>query len=399
MTPAAGPGGRRVLLLLHGFSVGGAEIVVLNLALALRDAGWHPIACGWADGGPLIARFVAAGIPVEAPVRHPRGIGRLGVVRRLRRIAARHRVDIVHAHLSDAAILGVILQATGGPPCVVTHHSNDMIDTMGAGRPLYAAARLALLRVAARRATANIAVAEPVRARLIEGTGLDPDRIVTIGNGIPMPAAPAVDAAIAARFARWRSGDPTPSPGLVFVGRLHERKNVGLAIDGFASVLNARPAATLTILGDGPERAALEARAAGLGITGRVRFAGAVADVGPALDQADLFVSPSELEGLPLAVLEAMSRGVPVVLTDIPGHRELARGPDGEHGVLVPLGRPDRLADAVLGTLSDAAAAETRTRRAAGFVRAAYGADAMAARHIALYEAVLDRSGRRAAGV
>jgi glycosyltransferase involved in cell wall biosynthesis len=103
--------------------------------------------------------------------------------------------------------------------------------------------------------------------------------------------------------------------GALFVGRLTAQKRVELAIEAVAILARDRPAIRLTIVGEGPARVDLEARARELGQADRVRFLGSVApdDLPAALSSADLFLFPARAEGLGLAAVEALAAGVPVV--------------------------------------------------------------------------------------
>jgi glycosyltransferase involved in cell wall biosynthesis len=131
------------------------------------------------------------------------------------------------------------------------------------------------------------------------------------------------------------------------VSRLVPIKNVALAVDAMAIAARGRPGLRLLIVGDGPLRADLESRAATLGLTGQVIFAGRVDhDVMPEwFRAADLFVLPSEFDNSPNVVLEAMATGLPVVATDVGGLRQYVR--HGLNGDLVPAGDAAALAAAI----------------------------------------------------
>jgi glycosyltransferase involved in cell wall biosynthesis len=129
------------------------------------------------------------------------------------------------------------------------------------------------------------------------------------------------------------------------VGRLAAVKNVGMLLDSFARVVARFPAATLRIVGDGPERAALERRAVELGVASQVGFLGFRSDTDALLADADAFVLASFSEGIPMAVLEAMRAGLPVIATRVGGIP--ATVTDGGTGVLVDSGDVDALARAL----------------------------------------------------
>ncbi|NDU99475.1 glycosyltransferase family 4 protein [Pseudoroseicyclus tamaricis] len=160
--------------------------------------------------------------------------------------------------------------------------------------------------------------------------------------------------------ARYRAG-AREGTQLLFVGRLAAAKGLPVLLEAFAEALRQRPDLRLTLIGDGPDRAALERRAAGLPVT----FAGYQSQeaVAEALSTTDLFVLPSFAEGLPVVLMEALAAEVPVVATRIAGVAELVE--DGVSGRLVPPGDPAALAEAILAVLAGDGAAMGRAGRAA----------------------------------
>ncbi|MBY6004054.1 glycosyltransferase [Salipiger bermudensis] len=148
--------------------------------------------------------------------------------------------------------------------------------------------------------------------------------------------------------------DTAPHKGqtLLFVGRMAGVKGVPILLDAVASLKARLPQLRLALIGDGPERAALEARARALGET--VTFLGyrSQSEVAEALAQSDVFVLPSFAEGVPVVLMEAMAAGVPVVATQIAGIPELVT--QWENGVLVPPGDATALAEAIAQLLASA---------------------------------------------
>ncbi len=172
---------------------------------------------------------------------------------------------------------------------------------------------------------------------------------------------------------------PIDAPLALALGRLHHSKGFDVLIEAVAQV----PRLHLWLAGEGEERAALEARAAKLGIDTRVTFLGWRDDVAALLAAADMLVCPSRHEPLGNVVLEAWAAGVPVVATASEGPRALIR--DGETGLLVPVEDADALA------ARDARLAADRAPRAAlaAAGRAAWAADFSEARVVALYREFL----------
>ncbi|SLN22381.1 Alpha-D-kanosaminyltransferase [Roseivivax jejudonensis] len=178
-----------------------------------------------------------------------------------------------------------------------------------------------------------------------------------------------------------------PGTRLLFVGRLAGVKGVPLLLDAVAALAPAHPELALDLIGDGPERAALEARARDLGIAARCRFLGYQGqdEVARALGETDLLVLPSFAEGVPVVLMEALAAAVPVVTTRIAGVPELVE--DGVHGRLVPPGDGTALTAAIDALLQDP---EVRARLGAAGqakVRAGYDAGIEARRLATLFAA------------
>ena len=153
--------------------------------------------------------------------------------------------------------------------------------------------------------------------------------------------------------------DKTPGKRLLFVGRLAAVKGVLVLLEAFAQVLKTHPDAHLTLVGDGAERARIEAEAARLGVAGQIRFAGYLSqdEVARELAQADVFVLPSFAEGVPVVLMEAMASQLPVIATRIAGISELVE--EGMSGHMVPPGDAQAFAGALEAVLGDA---ETRAQ-------------------------------------
>ncbi len=174
--------------------------------------------------------------------------------------------------------------------------------------------------------------------------GVDPERVSVLPN--PAPEIPPLPSREDLRTELGVDGN-----ALVFAGRLGPQKALGVALAALTHV----PDVTLTVAGDGPERAALEARAAELGLGGRVRFLGSVPreTVLRLFRAADASVLPSAWENFPHTVVESLAVGCPVIATAVGGVPEVVR--DGENGLLVAPSDPAALAAAISRFFSDAA--------------------------------------------
>jgi glycosyltransferase involved in cell wall biosynthesis len=183
------------------------------------------------------------------------------------------------------------------------------------------------------------------------GWGLDPATVSVLPN--PAPGIPDLPAREELRAELGLAGDV-----LAFAGRLGVQKSLGTALEAVV----ATPGVTLVVAGDGPERAALERRAAELGLESRARFLGSVSrDVVLRLfSAADASVLPSAWENFPHTVVEALAVGCPVIATTVGGVPEVVR--DGENGLLVPPGDSAALEAALARFFADA---DLRARLAA----------------------------------
>lgn len=153
---------------------------------------------------------------------------------------------------------------------------------------------------------------------------------------------------------------PEPGKNILFIGRLAAVKGATLLLDAFAQVLESHPDAHLTLVGDGPDRADLEAKAERLGLAERVTFTGYLGqeDVAAALNSSDLLVLPSFAEGVPVVLMEAMASRIPVIASRVAGVQELVE--DGVNGDVLPPGDITALINSLGRQLSDPALRRAR---------------------------------------
>lgn len=272
-----------------------------------------------------------------------------------------------------------------------THRASELAHQAGRADRLADA----LMRRQLNRVEGLVAVSQGVAAGLVQDLSLPPGRLATIPN--PVWTASRRDARLGPCPHPWLEGrapmvrpftDPA-GPVLLAVGRLAPQKDFATLIAALALVQVSVPGARLIILGEGPGRAALEAQIASAGLDGRVDLAGHVPDVLPYLARADLYVMSSRWEGFPLALVEAMGCGAPVVSTDCPaGPHEILQG--GRLGRLVDPGNPVALAEGIRAVLTDPGDPAAAMEAALGFD------DALAAaRYLALgRQALAARRGR-----
>ena len=191
-----------------------------------------------------------------------------------------------------------------------------------------------------------VAVSRGAADDLVRAAGLAPDRIEVVHNPIVTPELREM-AAAPLDHPWFRPGQ---APVVLSVGRFSPQKDFGTLIRAFSRVLR-ECRARLLILGDGPERAGLEALVADLNLGGAVELPGWVQNPYPYMVRADAYVLSSRWEGLPSVLIEALYCSVPVIATDCPsGPREILDG--GKHGLLVPVGDEDALAEGIESALA-----------------------------------------------
>ena len=286
----------------------------------------------------------------------------------LRRLVARERPRVVHVTDPWAPAL-VAARLAGARRLLVTHHTPELPrQDNRAGRAWWALAWLARPQVIYTSET----------DRRTDGRRLLRTHVVELGIDLARFAAAGAAAAPGGTRAAGAHGAVVGT-----VARLAPQKGLDVLIDAVPLVLARRADARFVIVGDGEERAELEARATAVGVAGRVAFLGARDDVPEQLATLDVFVLPSRFEGLCLAVIEAQAAGVPVVATPVGGIRETVV--PGETGLLVPVDDPGALAAAILTLLDDPALAAHLAGEAQRRALARFAVEPMVERTVALY--------------
>lgn len=298
---------------------------------------------------------------------------------RLVRYLRSEDVDVIHAHKFGSNIWGAVLGRLCGVPVIIAHEHTWSFE----GQRL----RRWLDRwIVGRLSDVVIAVSEADRIRMIEIVGMLPERVVLIENGIR--AATVGDGEAVRRSA----GIGRDTPVLVSVSVLRPQKALDVMIRAFAILRRTRPDVRLLIAGQG-DREPLSALAHELGLEEAVTFLGFRRDVDDVLAAGDVAVSSSDYEGSPLAVMEYMAAGLPVVATDVGGVPRLLE--DGRTGLLVPRRDPQALASALERLLDDRVLARTMGKRGRERQQRYFSFDTTLREVQALYDAQLriDRRG------
>jgi glycosyltransferase involved in cell wall biosynthesis len=191
-----------------------------------------------------------------------------------------------------------------------------------------------------------VAVSSMTRQKLID-EGIQVERIVVIPNGIAPVQIESTDRTETRKAVGFKAEDIF----LLAVGRLVYSKAHEILITAMPIVLEKFPTAKVGICGDGILRPKLEEQIQSLGLSDAVKLFGHSDNIEKFLASADVFVMPSLWEGLPIALLEAMSAGLPIIATRVEGVEEVVE--EGKHGLLVPVGNTNALAEAIIQLLAD----------------------------------------------
>jgi len=359
-----------VLHVLWSGHVGGIERQVAAVARTANEQRSRTHRVCFLDGrGPIGDVLVGEGLAVRFCMNaggSPIGLQRLG------RFLRSTRPSILHLHTAAIGTHLAALTALARTPMVYTEHFPRVLDRAARFRAIY--------RLHRRRSTRFVALSDGM-ARAMVSCGLDEARITVVPNGVCVPILDAL---------------PTrPTTATIgFVGRLVEGQRIELLVDVVSELAARGTACEAILIGDGPARGGLERHAAERGVGERIRFVGEQDDVVPWLDRLDLFLITREAAVYPLALLEAMARGVPVVAMGARGGlAEIAEG----GGLHLPDREISTAADAVQRLLSPSDERDRLRLRGLELARR-HSLDAVLSRLDALYEACEASAARGVAG-
>lgn len=339
--------------------IGGSERHLLTLLPALAERGLDVAFVGLDDPAWDPSDFYDALRVPGRRLRSPRDVDPLLLGRLVRDL----RADVVHTHLVHADLYGGVAAKLRGTRLVSTKHNDDPFR-----RGPFRHVERQLLRMADRIVT----ITDALRDFTIGQVGASESKVQTIHyglDGLPEP---------------WGENPPDDVPRdvpvLLSTSRLARQKGIDVAIRALPDD------AVLVVLGEGPDRGALEALARDLGVADRVFLLGRVPDVAAWLRRATVYVHPARWEGFGLGVLEAMHASLPVVATRVSSLPELVV--DGETGYLVPSDDPPALAAAILQALDEPQLGKAGRERALREFSVAKMAD----KHTALYATLASAS-------
>lgn len=356
--------------------------------LACREAGFRvEVACRVTDFADDVEQYCDRlhHVPMRRNPLHPEN---LLALEQLTAIVRAGGYDIVHSHTPVGGMIGRLAATFARVPIRIymAHGFHFHPEGRSAGNLIFSR----LEQIAGRRwcdivevinhddyeAALRLKIARRENLFWLPGTGIDTT------NFDPARIREADKAAL-----RRELGLPENGPVLGVTAELIPRKRIEDAIQALALLSRAYPSANLIVLGSGPEQKRLESLAQSLGVAHLCHFTGFKREIPVYLSLMDIFLFPTKQEGLPLALMEAMSMGLPVVATDIRGNRDIVT--DGKTGLLVPTERPQALSAACRRLLADRALARRLALCGQALVRSEFDTKLTVARQLAIYEQAL----------
>ena len=313
------------MLVLPELAEGGVERHVLTLARGLAELGFGLLVVS--AGGPLASELPQGVRHVEMPVDRKTPLTGVSCARKLAALAVGEDVALIHAHSRVPAWIALLarnMAGLNGPKFVFTAHARYSLN-------------YGLLPL--RYADGVICVSRAVRDYLAQWLPKPPGRapVEVIYNALPEDVVP------------W-TGSGGDCRHLLYLGRLTPKKGPMTLVEAVSRL--GAGGWMLDIVGDGPMRGELKGRVAALGLEDRVLFHGHSDAAVRWVSRCDLFLFPSQDEGMGLSLVEALAAGAPALASDIPAVRELVAGEGGASPAgLLPPGDVDAWADAIRGFL------------------------------------------------
>jgi glycosyltransferase involved in cell wall biosynthesis len=291
----------------------------------------------------------------------------------------RNGTEVLHAHKFGSNVWGAIWGTVARTPVIIAHEQTWSYE----GRPVR---RFLDRELIARRSDAFICVSREDRRRMIEVEGIDARKIVLAPNAIPAPVATVQ------REVRRELGIEPGDPVVGTVCVMRAQKALDVLLRTAALLRREFPRIRVLVVGDGPERERLESLRDDLDLEDTVELLGQRSDVPDLIAAFDVAVSSSDYEGTPLAVMEYMAAGLPIVATRVGGVPELIDS--GVHGLLVERRQPEGMANSIAGLLRDRVAAREMGERARERQRREFDLDVAVERLATLYEGLYAASPR-----
>jgi glycosyltransferase involved in cell wall biosynthesis len=366
----------RVLHLVDSLNIGGTENQMAGVALRMQQKGDRiTVGCLRAEG-PLLQVLQRAGIPV-VEFRKEKTLLSVNGVRQLLHLMAflGGRFDVVHAHDLWSTLLGVPAARLARVPVIIS--SRRYLADLEWYTPL----RNRVVRFLYTLSTRVLVNSQAVRQQLVTRDQVAPEKVRVVYNAVDVERFTGL----------WRRKNTLlpmvaeRSRVVAVLANMYSRvKGHDCLISAARIVCQSEPDVVFLLIGDGPERPRLEAQTRDAGLEKNIVFIGQRTDIPELLACCDLSVLPSDNEAFPNALVESMSSGLPVVATAVGGSKEIIE--NEVTGLLVPPGKPQELATAVLRLLRDPKLAKRLARAGRKDVQKRFSFDRLMAELDHLYK-------------
>ena len=307
----------KILQVIPYFCFGGAETMCENLTYALEKLGHQVCVVSlYGERTPISRRMEEAGIRIHY-LDKKLGLD-ISMISKLCRIMKAEKPDAVHTHLDVIKYAVPAAKLAGIRRCIHTVH--NVADKEAEGR-LQKIVNGIFFRWSW---SVPVALSPMVQQTVVDFYGLPQEKVPVIYNGVDLSRCIPKES--------YATGEPIR---LIHVGRFNEQKNHRRLLEAFSLFRKEYPSAQLVLLGDGELLEDTKQYANQLSLEDNVSFLGSQSNVHPYLHDADLFLLPSDYEGMPMTIIEAMGTGLPVVATNVGGVPDMIT--HGESGLLTEL--------------------------------------------------------------
>lgn len=360
----------RVVQLVSGDAWGGLEALVLDLLTSdVYRSNAETILIAFNEG-ILTARVRAEGFKVIVVPETERSF--LGLQQELKTLFATLRPNVIHTHRYKEILLGGLLARQVGARHIVTIHGYEP-PTDNVLRVRAFIGNLLCVGTALIRGAQFVTVADHLRKRFM----IPASRCRSIRNGIRITKRIPSQIDTGSREA-------TKEPVIGWVGRMVPVKGLSTLLDAIAKLREKQFRPRVLLVGDGPQRSELEQQVKALRLSDQIQFEGFVNDIRPYYGRMDMFVLPSFHEGIPIALLEALEAGLPVVASSVGGIPSVIETSGA--GVLVSSRSPSLWADALAGLLCDRAKMRIMGENARKHIEANFSIENAAKQYLSLYQ-------------
>lgn len=344
-----------ILHLVDSLYMGGAEVLIAEIIKALGTEKYKHFVYYFADDGPMREKIEALGIPVykgknRASIKQPFWFmaSLFDLVRDLGSFIRCKRIQIIQSHMGPANQLGVIVGKLLRIPTFPTVHTPVTFVDAGNRGDMRVILKKAVNQIAYRIADRVVVVSQEIKEIIQKRFSLEDDNFFVLKNGIVLEDNFPKSDVLEKEFP-----DSENKLKIIAVGRLVPLKNFNLIVRAAKELINRNLTNFLVLIaGEGGERPMLEALIKELEVDTHVKLLGLRDDIINLTMASDLFVMSSSYEGLSIAMIEAMSCGLPIISSDIRSIRDCIT--HEQNGLLYPVGDHKALADQILQLAKDA---------------------------------------------